>query len=337
MPNGEKPYDFVPFPEGSPKRERVKGQSAYHSDCLTGWLELKLKTLTPVHVASGFMDFVSAGGQEVLASLQSSIRKHGDSGVKRTYVLPGSSLKGAIRSLVEALSPSCVRVVSGMTRKTVPQRFSPCKPPDLCPACRLFGAQDYQGQLSFEDALVPSGSLARFGTPILWTPARGAKTLPSCYLDPQGQLLGRKVYYHYEPATGPDSRALVKRGVRIPCRIHFHNLANGELGLLITALGLNPNHPFPIKVGAGKPVGLGSVQVHLQALILLQGNQSVRQVGRLGAMSAQRLTEEDLQNTLQTLCQTALEDGLLLEEQLAELASIYDPAGLGETAPDEPY
>ncbi len=337
MANGEKPYEFVPFPDKPPQVEEVQGQSAYVDGRLTGWLELELETLTPVQVASGYMDFVRAGGQEYLASLQAHIRRRTAEGEKRVYVLPGSSLKGAIRSLVEALSPSCLRVASRTTRLASDRRFNPCQPPRLCPACRLFGAQDYQAQLIFEDALVPSGSLVIFATPLLWTPARGSGRLPPIYLDPRGQIKGRKFYYHYEPATGSDVRALVKRGVRIPARIHFHNLTEGELGLLLSALGLNPQKPFPIKVGAGKPVGLGTVQVHPTSLGLHQGAQGIRQAGRLGKTTTDPLTGEALQQCIAQLCSRAAEEGLLLPKQLQALAEIYDRIGLQEKAPEGTY
>jgi hypothetical protein len=77
--NGEKPYDFVPFPKGRPDREKGAGQDKLNPCLLSGTLELTLHTLTPVHVGLGYSDFIKAGDQEYLAALQASkpIREDG--------------------------------------------------------------------------------------------------------------------------------------------------------------------------------------------------------------------------------------------------------------------
>lgn len=85
-------------------------------------LELTLETLTPVHVGSGYSDFVKAGNQEYLAALQASRRVVEENALRRRYLIPGSSLKGAVRSIVEAISRSCVRVNSGQTSSVHPAR-----------------------------------------------------------------------------------------------------------------------------------------------------------------------------------------------------------------------
>ena len=226
--NGEKPYDFVPFPKRRPNREKGAGQDKLNPCLLSGTLELTLRTLTPVHVGSGYSDFIKAGNQEYLAALQASkpIREEGTT--RRRYLIPGSSLKGAVRSVVEAITRSCIRITQGRHRPYIPQGYGGCMSVnDLCIACRLFGAQDYQGHVSFEDAVAPKGSLVLLGTPLLWTPARGGRGLPPRYL--QGnQARGRKFYRHARPPTGADPRACIKSGAELPLRIHFLNLS--EIG-----------------------------------------------------------------------------------------------------------
>src|ERR1700752_3785470 len=108
-----KPYQLIPFAAGQPKREKPAGHDRALEQRLTGWLDIELETLTPLHVASGITDFVKGGGREQLALLQVSIGRFHvsdpDKIVSRA-VLPGSSIKGAVRSLAEALSPSCLLV-----------------------------------------------------------------------------------------------------------------------------------------------------------------------------------------------------------------------------------
>jgi len=331
--NGEKPYDFVPFPKGRPDRKQGAGQDKLDARLLSGTLELTLHTLTPVHVGLGYSDFIKAGDQEYLAALQASKPIREDDTTRRRYLIPGSSIKGAVRSIVEAITRSCIRITQGKHRPYIPQGYGGCMSVnDLCIACRLFGAQDYQGHVSFEDAVAPRGSLVLLGTPLLWTPARGGRGLPPRYLD-GNHAKGRKFYRHARPPSGADPRACIKSGAELPLRIHFLNLSEAELGVLLTALGLHPDHPFPIKLGGGKPVGLGSVQVKCQRINLLQGADALKATGRLG--QARTLVGSDL-NAFVAQCANAA-SALIDDDALGELETILDEAGLDETAPADPY
>ncbi|GIV07524.1 MAG: hypothetical protein KatS3mg017_0726 [Fimbriimonadales bacterium] len=331
----EKPYDFVGFPKKSPQREEGVGQDRIQNRLLSGALILRIETLTPVHVGSGYSDFVKAGNREPLAALQVSKRMRGVGTVRRRYIIPGSSFKGAVRSIVEAITRSCVRVIQGQHRRYLPQGYGGCISIDeLCPACRLFGAQDYQAHVSFEDAVAPEGSLVLLDTPLLWTPARGGQGLPPRYLDSRNKAKGRKFYSHAKPAQGADPRTCIKTGAIIQnWRVHFLNLTEAELGVLLTALGLHPDYQFPIKVGGGKPVGLGSIKLCLEAMQLIQGENAIRQTGRLG--QSQRLQGEALQERVRRL--TAQAQSLLEEESLKALADILAEEGLQNTAPADPY
>jgi len=331
--NGEKPYDFVPFPKRRPYRQKGAGQDKLNPCLLSGTLELTLHTLTPVHVGLGYSDFIKAGNQEYLAALQASKPVREEGTTRRRYLIPGSSLKGAVRSIVEAITRSCIRITQGRHRPYIPQGYGGCMSVnDLCIACRLFGAQDYQGHVSFEDAVAPKGSLVLLGTPLLWTPARGGRGLPPRYLE-RDRAKGRKFYRHARPASGADPRACIKSGAELPLRIHFLNLSEAELGILLTALGLHPDHPFPIKLGGGKPVGLGSVQIILNRVTLLQGVDALKATGRLG--QAKTLAGDDLNDFL-TQCANAA-NALIDGDALGELESILGEAGLRETAPADPY
>jgi len=331
--NGEKPYDFVPFPKERPDRQKGAGQDKLDARLLSGTLELTLHTLTPVHVGLGYSDFIKAGNQEYLAALQASKPVREADAVRRRYLIPGSSIKGAVRSLVEAITRSCIRITQSRHRPYIPQGYGGCMSVnDLCIACRLFGAQDYQGHVSFEDAVAPKGSLVLLGTPLLWTPARGGRGLPPRYLE-RDRAKGRKFYRHARPPSGVDPRACIKSGAELPLRIHFLNLSEAELGILLTALGQHPDYRFPIKLGGGKPVGLGSVQIILNRVTLLQGVDALKATGRLG--QSQTLVGDALDKFTTRCAQAA--DKLIDNDALGELEAILDEAGLRETAPADPY
>ena len=356
--NGEKPYDFVPFPKRRPNREKGAGQDKLNPCLLSGTLELTLRTLTPVHVGLGYSDFVTAGNQEYLAALQASkpIREEGTT--RRRYLIPGSSLKGAVRSIVEAITRSCVRVTR-VKEWLIPDGYAPsyrekerrqCNGKHgFCLACRLFGAQGYQGHVRFEDAVAQEGFVPVVGTPPLWSPLGGGEDakrykrhgeLPQRYLDDTTRKArGRKFYYHRSVPSNEqtrrefDMRMCIESGAELPLRIHFLNLSKAELGVLLTALGLHPKHPFPIKLGGGKPVGLGSVQIILNRVTLLQGVDALKATGRLG--QARTLVGSDLNAFLERCANAA--SALIDNDALGELEAILDEAGLRETAPADPY
>jgi len=359
--NGEKPYDFVPFPKRRPNREKGAGQDKLNPCLLSGTLELTLRTLTPVHVGSGYSDFIKAGNQEYLAALQASKPVREADAVRRRYLIPGSSIKGAVRSIVEAITRSCVRVTRVKTQ-LIPDEYAPCDrrkeykrsdgKKELCLACRLFGAQDYQGHVRFEDAVAQEGFVPVVGTPPLWSPLGGGEDakrykrhgeLPQRYLDDTTRKArGRKFYYHRSVPSNEqtrrefDMRMCIESGAELPLRIHFLNLSEAELGVLLTALGQHPDHRFPIKLGGGKPVGLGSVQIILNRVTLLQGADALKATGRLG--QSQTLVGDAL-DKFTTRCAQAADklDKLIDGDALGKLKTILKEAGLQETAPADPY
>ena len=348
--NGEKPYDFVPFPKGRPDRKQGAGQHKLDTRLLSGTLELTLRTLTPVHVGLGYSDFIKANNQEYLAALQASKPVREEDAFRRRYLIPVSSIKGAVRSIVEAITRSCIRITQSKHRPYIPQGYGGCMSVnDLCIACRLFGAQDYQGHVSFEDAVAPRGSASAVGTPPLWSPigeGEDAKRykrygeLPQRYLDDTTRKArGRKFYYHRSVPSNEqtrrefDTRICIKSGAELPLRIHFLNLSEAEMGVLLTALGLHPDHPFRIKLGGGKPVGLGSVQVKCQRINLLQGADALKATGRLGQVRA--LEGSDL-NAFVAQCANAA-NSLIDNNALGKLKTILHKKGLQETAPADPY
>ena len=75
-------------------------------------------------------------------------------------MLPGTTLKGALRAVVEAITASCLTVRGQATRLLPPplHPLRPCTRRDaLCPACRLFGGQGYLGRIRLADAPLVTG------------------------------------------------------------------------------------------------------------------------------------------------------------------------------------
>lgn len=259
----EKPYGFVPLPDRV-KREKPAGHDAFKRALLSGFVTGDIVALSPVHVASGNIELTRNDRIPL-------VKAHFRTGGK--IAIPGSSLKGVVRSVAEAISFSCVRVQSRAARDKMPRGFESCEARDerseLCPACRMFGAMSYQGQVRFSDALLMVGDCGATLSPSLFAP----RTFSRAYCDRKGQVKGRKFYFHGEPATGNVPLEACNIGSRFGLRIDFMNLTEAELGLLFTALG-QANPQFMLKLGGAKPACRGSVEVQLKSIEVIDNLNS---------------------------------------------------------------
>ena len=321
----EKPYEFIDF-TNAPRQQRAgSGHDSLHADQFTGQIELYLIARTPVQVANGSFDITKSRDGEEITAQGSSVQRYDPLGqkVNRQPVLPGSSIKGMMRSLLEMIGPCCVASIANSIRRELPSNVTRCSKLDqLCPACRLFGMsgagkENYLGQISVEDARLIEGGQVIVRTPLLWAPARGARSLPKRYLL-GNRIRGRKLYYPSQPARGPDARIAFKAGSTLRTVVHFANLTAGELGLLLTALGVHPQHRFIPKLGAGKPVGMGSVETYINRIVLYT---SIRKQGRLGGKATIH-REEGLVQQIGMWVQAAKEAALINETALHAVAEL---------------
>lgn len=336
----EKPYELIDFVTDQPQRKAGLGHDALHQDALTGQIELYLIARTPVQVANGTFDVTKTKEGEEISAQGSSVQRYDEQGqkVNRLPVLPGSSVKGMVRSLLETISPCCVASVANNVRRELPNNLTRCTRLDhLCPACRLFGMsgagkENYLGQVSVEDALLLDGGQVIIRTPLLWAPARGARTLPQRYLR-NNRIKGRKLYYPSQPARGPDTRIALKSGSTLRTVIHFTNLTPGELGLLLAALGLHPEYRFIPKIGAGKPVGMGSVETYINRIVLYN---AIHKQGRLGGKATIH-REAGLAQQIAGWVQAAVQEQLLNETALHAVAELLHLRNLKRPAVEGMY
>ena len=134
-----KPYFFVPLVN---KVERFKALNRQHllsSNYITGKLNVTIKCITPLHFGSGKLEFEERVNEFYHSLLHENNR----------VALPGSAVKGMIRSVYEAVTSSCVL----NSPRELPSKvgiLSACDSNDnLCPACSIFGRLSYKGKLSF--------------------------------------------------------------------------------------------------------------------------------------------------------------------------------------------
>ncbi|MSP13167.1 MAG: hypothetical protein EXR62_09445 [Chloroflexi bacterium] len=256
-PVAPKPFHYIPF-AASCQRGQPAGHDVYRAGLLSGKIGGEIEVLTPLHIG--------AGGIELTEKLAPSLAKNTPlikafvkSGGRR--VIPGSSLKGAVRSIVEAITPSCVAKTARSTQ--VPRGLGECqKPEQLCPACRIFGALGYLGQVQFSDGVQEDRAGQIVDLPSLYMP-RG-----------RGEARGRKFYHHGKPATGNTPVEAVPEHTRFAFSLRFENLRPEELGVLLIALGQGPAPALHPKLGGGKPACYGTVEFQQVQATLAGGAES---------------------------------------------------------------
>lgn len=282
------PYDFVRFGQPGPrepaiKHDRFKGHSGQFLCRLTARTHLFIPKTQDVprreHARLELM--------------------RGSDGAP---LLPGSSLKGVIRSVAEAISGSCLTLpqprrgsVDYRGRPSVsykvPRGLEHCHSAGrLCPACRVFGS--LSGDNAFLGKVGLSDARAMGNVGVEWLTIEALmEPKPrhrAWYEDPQrrGVMRGRKFYYHRP--LGPHTTTVKNRynktveairpGAVFEFSVEYANLTDDELALLIFALTLEPEMCH--KVGMGKPVGLGSAKIEIVRWEQVDRQARYEQLGR---------------------------------------------------------
>lgn len=221
--------------DGAP-RDRVT-LDAFIPGRWSGSLVLTYSPVDPVRVGSGVLFPQQVQGQTELVQDVTLVRGK--------PVLPGSSVKGAIRSLVEALGGGC-------------DLQGTCQP--LCVACSLFGTVQgddaWKGRVGFDDALAAKDVKL------------GLARLPRAF--PPKVSVGRRAYGPApEGVRGEDPYFVVMPGSTLTGRLLVHNLDDAELGLVLTACGLDGS--FAPRLGGGKFRGLGRTRIAVTSARLRHG------------------------------------------------------------------
>ncbi|WP_346291417.1 RAMP superfamily CRISPR-associated protein [Sphaerothrix gracilis] len=268
----EKPYALVPFPRQRPFLRAPIGHHRYADNCYHGTLHLTLKVLTALHVSTG----VTALGSDVGSRVP--LIKTMVQGKNEQLLIQGSSLKGCIRAIYEAITNSTLAVITNRYRQEIPKDRLPCRSKEsLCPASQVFGALDWQGLVRFTDAICESTQSAIGFMPSLYRPRPEER---NAYFNSK-QAAGRKFYYHFVKAQDAGSRGIpiqqAGREYSFNTHIKFINLSEAQLGCLLIALGQDPEYPIALKLGSGKPIGMGTVIVTANSLRLINSFQNLKE------------------------------------------------------------
>lgn len=263
-PAEPKPFFWINL-HGEPRRTSLEFHDRFANGKLTGCLRLDLEVRSEyLYVGSGEILLDSSG-----RAYYAFVRRNGK------LVIPGTSLKGPIRAILEAISNSCV---SQVARGENAGKHKACsgvekekeRTANLCTACRIFGTTGYRGRAYFADATLKNQSSARIvKIADLWPPrqAKGRKFYQA------------KTFVELDDKPERNHRFLeaVPQGTVFSTSLFFENLSPAEMGLMIRSLGMDISSKeadkvafvFPIKLGGAKPRCLGTVRFAPTSLCLL--------------------------------------------------------------------
>jgi hypothetical protein len=334
--NSHKPYQLVSLPNQFPNRVKPAGQDKFRSDSLSGKITLRLTVTTTTFVASGLIVLGSDLSSQTrnIPLIKTSIEQ------EQHLVIPGSSLKGVIRSTYEAITRSCLCKVSKTIKINIPKEYQECRPTNkeikerevkVCPACQIFGAMGWQGLVHFTDARCEIIGFSTAFMPCLYSP------------NPQRQeyytenvVAGRKFYYHFTKAVCEGDRGIdvqqAGTDYTFTTCLSFMNLTKEQLGTLLIVLGQDSNHRIALKVGGGKPIGMGTMTVDVLGIEVCTENtqmqQDFEQIQNLRnrylsyQLESEQLAEDALQNFMQAVIHSAHEHKLVQAAQLAQLLEV---------------
>lgn len=311
-----KPYELVSFPTSRPVLTRPAGHDRYLHDHLHGALFLTLQVQTAVHVSTGVVSLGCDVGSHKIPLVKAMTQT-----IDNQLVIQGSSLKGCVRAIYEAITNSTLAVVTGRYRDKVPDGRSPCRDKEkLCPASRIFGALDWQGLVQFSDAKCCATQSSVGFMPSLYRPRPDQR---QAYFA-RGKAVGRKFYYTMSSAAdkGENRGIPVQQAAKaftFETVITYKNLKPEELGILLIALGQDPGAAIALKLGGGKPIGMGTMTICVRTIKQVQ---NIRDRYKQYELPDSQLKEAELQAFMQKHIKAARNSKLLEKPQLSELTKI---------------
>lgn len=223
-----------------------------------GSITFTLRTVSAVHVGTGAPRIVEATLED--GSIEATIAAAmTTTPVEGHAVIPGSSMKGAVRAVFEVLTSSCAA--------TDPACGD-------CAACKTFGAPGQRGRAGFDDVVFRTEPLDLVDSPQRYQGKAGDEPVRRFYGPTPEQSAARAIEQllcvadeeRNDETTAPAEAPvhLVVRGVDEPC-----------LGAIVASLGAAPDTLPHFRVGGGKNRGLGIVEIVPSSLRLAPDPLSV--------------------------------------------------------------
>ncbi|MHA1757006.1 MAG: RAMP superfamily CRISPR-associated protein [Promethearchaeota archaeon] len=261
-----KPFVYIDLPKNV-QREKFIPHDNFKG--ITGIIEFQIKVISEyIFVGSGLYDYNEKDNLVYYSFCKSN----------ENYYIPGTSVKGSVRSVAEAISNSCVSQLAGEQKRGYKRRpkdnekkkylndKSSCnKINNLCTCCRVFGTNDYAGRINFNDAYLISGlnrEIVKIGElhgPVIVKSQR--KFYENKKFSKTKSKNLRKNYRYVE--------ALKKDG-KFNAILQFKNLNKAELSLILYSMGIDQN--YYLKIGGAKPRSFGTVEFEINKIRILNNS-----------------------------------------------------------------
>lgn len=239
------------------ERAALPEQGVWRADLLSGHLVLALEIPIDQYVSPG------TGRLLIDRSRPTAVLVQEVEQIEGKPVIPGTGIKGAVRTHYELLSKSCDPHHKDQRCTIDPD--APFEEYRLCEACSLFGALGWSGRIWLSDATESVNGGVRVATrkvPVSWPP----------HEDKTG---GEFRFYDLGPAKSRDRRTGDTINARTPIsrqafgegsfktKLSFRNATPVELGRVLYAIGYDPEKKtdFLLRLGALKFHGKGGVLV----------------------------------------------------------------------------
>lgn len=263
------PYDFAPVDfTRPPKRKSPLTHEKFRANAVSGHLTGTIATETPI--------FIKSGNTEQFIK-----NKAGQ------HIIPGTSLKGLFRCLVETIANGCFeKFDGGYTDKQrgrvnygdkLPKAFRSCQDPNhACVACRIFGMlngdKQFAGKAGFQDAVCDQPVRHEAVNTIA---LMGPKPHHDAFYLNGDRIAGRKFYFHHPLGIKTEKQKTaynqrinpVGAGSEFVFSADFANLEMDEWSALLYAIVLEPSMRH--KIGYAKPAGFGSVKIDVTSIQMI--------------------------------------------------------------------
>ncbi len=303
------PYDFVRIDwQHPPEREKPVWHHRLfdtNKELYSGHIEIDIYVETPLFIFDPYSKVADGRQAGSDAKRPAQFIQNG----QKEYIIPGSSLKGMLRSVVEALGNGCLTLFDGQYkddrnkdrrsptreidyRKKIAPSFQHCHTnSNLCISCRIFGMLKdrvsgvFLGKVNIGDARAQADRVY-IGKPMYTAVLSKPKPHHSAfYLDEEERYIaGRKFYFHHDQdqiltashfipsgKTNPKPANRYIQPLGYDTRFHFcldfTNLATEEFAHLMQAIILEEGMRH--KIGYGKPLGLGTIELKPMRLTLI--------------------------------------------------------------------
>lgn len=242
-------FDFVDFPKqvNTSHVDDIKKRRGAFS----GVIRLQIKTVDLLYLGSGFVEYEENKGISSRSMTEN-----------KKAVIPGSSVKGAIRHVARAISDGCIPNEKGLDlphelNKKCRPTAAKDNPAHFCIICDMFGAMGLGSKISISDFTSECSDTVQCKVPAQFSP-----NINSGYYKENGCHIGYKFYF-----TNCESRSMLRhnttiyavpKGTVFTGDIRFTGLDKTELQLLMHSLGIGGEY-FSHKLGGYRADGFGTV------------------------------------------------------------------------------